>query len=124
MSAMVVGVAAALTFTSSVKAQEIENTVWADGSNTAPVDQPTTTTVAQNSNPAPVMAEKTKDVAAKVSDAAPQSASLLQQTPVYALLVVMAPMGIAFVAVSALLKAKRLTGTRIRKPRMAASAGL
>jgi hypothetical protein len=43
---------------------------------------------------------------------------------VYGLLVVMAPMGIAFVAVSALLKAKRLTGTRDRKPRMAASAGL
>jgi hypothetical protein len=123
-SAVVVGMGAALLFTSSVQAQEIENTIWPDGANVAPFEQPAAVTAAQNSRPAQVVALEVKKVSEKISDVAPQAASLIQQVPVYGLLIALAPTGLAFVAVSSLLKVKRGSATRGRNSHKATPAGL
>jgi hypothetical protein len=48
----VIGLAAALFMASSVRAQEIDNTSWADSSNVVPFDQATSGTTAKISNSA------------------------------------------------------------------------
>src|SRR5882672_7305696 len=52
MQAMLVAFAAVMLMGTSVAAQEIENTVWDDGSNVAPLAQPAPTKLAVDTNAA------------------------------------------------------------------------
>jgi hypothetical protein len=111
---LVIGLGAALTLTSSVRAQEIENKVWADGPNVVPFEQAAT---AKISAVKPVAATTVKPGAKTIPAAAPQQASVFQQSPAMVWLFPMVVICMALVTIPALVKSKsaaRLHGEKLR----------
>jgi hypothetical protein len=114
---LVIGLGAALTLTSSVRAQEIENKVWADGPNVVPFDQAGPEATTKASAVKPVAISPAKPVARAIPAAAPQQASVFQQSPAMVWLFPMVVICMALVTIPALVKSKnaaRLHGERLR----------
>jgi hypothetical protein len=107
MKTILIGLGAALLLAGSVHAQEIENTVWDEGSNVAPFAQTALTPTTNNLQPAPAEAPTMSLAAMTTAPLITQEASVSQWTPVEGWLFASLLVCIALVAVYALAEAKR-----------------
>jgi hypothetical protein len=78
-----VGLGAALVMTSSVKAQEIENTAWADGPNVAAFEQPAPVAATSFSTAAVTPVQATELDAAPNPIARPVQAGFVHSSPTF-----------------------------------------
>jgi hypothetical protein len=114
---LVIGLGAALTLTSSVRAQEIENKVWDDGPNVVPFEQAAPAATTNAPAVKQVATSAVRPVAKTRPAAAPQQASVFQQSPAMVWLFPMVVICMALVTIPALVKSKnaaRLHGERLR----------
>ena len=109
-SAILMGMGAALLVVIPVKSQEFDNTVWSEGPNAVPFEQPATAAF-----------YVVEPAAAATPAVATQNASLLQQTPSAGWLIPIGLVALAMVLVPVVAKARRRNarGMSARDPKTA-----
>ena len=112
-----VGLGAALVMTSSVKAQEIENTAWADGPNVAAFEQPAPVAATSFSNAAVTPVQAAELDAAANSARKPVQAGFVYSSPTFRWALWFASGFVAMFVVPVVLKSKRENRTANERTR-------